>query len=218
MNGKKLNLGCGADIKEGYLNKNPYVDFKLTKTPSTRTFLTDEELGQITKNNLGGNKSLMMVRDIFIFSVYTGLRFEDAQRLTMDSVTKENKGKYSLRIKQEKTEESLAIPLLKPALNIISKYDKSPERTVMNRVLPTFSNQKLNTYLKVIAELTGIKKNLTHHVARHTCATTILLSNEVPIEAVSKWLGHTNIKTTQLYAKITNDYLQNVANKLENKI
>ncbi|MCE9537608.1 MAG: site-specific integrase, partial [Bacteroidetes bacterium] len=114
-------------IKEGHIHKNPYMDFKLNKTPSTRTFLTDEELEQITEHTLGGNESLMKVRDIFIFSVYTGLRFEDAQLLTMDSITKEKKGKHSLRIKQEKTDEYLAIPLLKPALSIISKYENSPE-------------------------------------------------------------------------------------------
>jgi site-specific recombinase XerD len=76
----------------------------------------------------------------------------------------------------------------------------------------------LNSYLKIIADMVGIEKTLSHHVARHTCATTILLSNEVPIEVVSKWLGHTNIKTTQIYAKITNNYLQQIANKIEDKI
>lgn len=204
-------------IKEGYINKNPYMDFKLKKIPSNRTFLTDEELKQITEHSLAGNESLIKVRDIFIFSVYTGLRFEDAQNLTMNSITKEKNGKYTLRIQQEKTNEFIAIPLLKGALQIINKYENCPERKVFNKVLPTFSNQKINSYLKVIADLTNIKKKLTHHVARHTCATTILLSNDVPIEAVSKWLGHTNIKTTQIYAKITNQHLQQVADKLEAK-
>lgn len=202
-------------IKEGYIYKNPYSNFKLKKTPSTRTFLTNEELKQITEHSLGSNESLIKVRDIFIFSVYTGLRFEDAQNLTMNSITKEKNEKYTLRIQQEKTNESLAIPLLPNALNIISKYENCPERKVNNRVLPTLSNQKINAYLKVIGDLAGISKKLTHHVARHTCATTVLLSNDVSIEAVSKWLGHTNIKTTQIYAKITNQHLQQVADKLE---
>jgi integrase/recombinase XerD len=178
-------------IKEGFIVKNPYSNFKLKKVSSTRTFLTNEELQRILTHSLGGNESLIKVRDIFIFSVYTGLRFEDAQQLTIDKIAKENK-KYVLRIEQEKTKELVNIPLLEPAIRIINKYENSPERKVLHKVLPAFSNQKLNAYLKVIADLTGIKKNLTHHVARHTCATTVLLSNDVPIEAVSKWLGHTN--------------------------
>ena len=109
------------------------------------------------------------------------------------------------------------IPLLKPAIDIINKYDKE-ERAITGKVLPKISNQKLNAYLKVIADLTGIKKELTHHVARHTCATTILITNGVPIEVVSKWLGHTNIKTTQVYAKITDQYLSQMAKKVDSKL
>jgi len=191
-------------IREGHIVKNPYMDFKLKYTPSKRTFLTEDELKAIIEHSLGGNESLIKVRDIFIFSVYTGLRFEDAQRLTMDRIAKDKKGNYSLTIAQEKTNEPLSIPLFKPAVDVVKKYEDSEERKILGKVLPAITNQKLNAYLKVIADLTGIKKNLTHHVARHTCATTILLSNEVPMEVVSKWLGHTNIKTTQIYAKVCN--------------
>lgn len=205
-------------LKENYITKNPYTDFKLKSTPSKRTFLTQDELQKIIDHKLGENESLQRVRDIFIFSVYTGLRFEDAQQLTMDRIIKDKKGTHSLQIRQEKTDEPLSIPILKPALDIIKKYEGSDERKVLKRVLPKITNQKLNAYLKTIADLAGIEKNLTHHMARHTCATTILLSNEVPIEVVSKWLGHTNIKTTQIYAKITNDYLHQVARKIEDKI
>lgn len=205
-------------IKEGHLFKNPYTDFKLKSTPSNRTFLNTEELQKLMKHELGGNDSLRKVRDSFIFSVYTGLRFEDAQQLTMDKIVKENSGKYSLLIEQEKTKVPLAIPILEPAMNIIKKYENLPERKIFKSVLPRISNQKLNSYLKVIADLIGLDKKLTHHVARHTCATTVLLSNEVPIEVVSRWLGHTNIKTTQVYAKITNSYLHKIANNLEGKI
>lgn len=205
-------------MKEGYINKNPYWDMKLKKTPSKRTFLNEEELKKLIEHDLGNNLSLKKVRDIFIFSVYTGLRFEDAQQLTIDKIAKNKQGEYTLQIEQEKTSELLSIPILKPALAIIKKYEDSPERKIFKKVLPKITNQKLNSYLKVIAELSGIEKTLSHHVARHTCATTILLSNEVPIEVVSKWLGHTNIKTTQIYAKITNSYLQTVAKNIENKI
>lgn len=205
-------------IKEGYINKSPYVDFKLKNTPSKRTFLTQEELDEIIKHDLGGNESLKRVRDIFVFSVYTGLRFEDAQKLTIDRIVKDKKGNHTLQIMQEKTSEPVSIPLLKPAINIVVKYKDSPERKVFRNVLPKITNQKLNVYLKTIADLAGITKTLSHHVARHTCATTILLSNEMPIEIVSKWLGHTNIKTTQIYAKITNAYMQTMADKIDKKI
>lgn len=205
-------------MKEGYIYKNPYMDFKLKRVPSNRTYLSDVELQKLIAHNLGDNDSLKRVRDIFIFSVYTGLRFEDAQQLTMDRIEKDKENNYTLRIAQEKTNEPLSVPLLRPAIDIITKYENSPERKIFKKVLPKITNQKVNAYLKVIADLTGIKKNLTHHAARHTCATTILLSNEVPIEVVSKWLGHTNIKTTQIYAKITNSYMQKVAKKVEGRI
>lgn len=205
-------------IKEGMILRNPYTDFKLKKTPSKRTYLSEKELTALMKVKLGGNQSLEKVRDIFLFSVYTGLRFEDAQALTMDRLSKDKAGKTFLTIEQEKTNEPLVLPVLEPAVKIVSKYKSSPERKILNKVLPKISNQKLNVYLKVIADLASIDKKLTHHVARHTCATTVLLSNDVPIEVVSKWLGHTNIKTTQIYAKITNVYLQKVANNLSKKI
>jgi integrase/recombinase XerD len=204
-------------MREGHIMKNPYVDFKLKKHPSKRTFLSEEELEKLTKHSLGGNESLIKVRDIFIFSVYTGLRFEDAQLLTTDKITTDKDGNYKLQIDQEKTNEPLMIPLFESAIKILKKYDNTPERVIFKKVLPKISNQKINSYLKVIADIVGIEKHLTHHVARHTCATTILLSNEAPIEVVSRWLGHTNIKTTQIYAKITNNYLQKIADKIEKK-
>jgi len=199
-------------VREGFITKNPYIDFKLKKIQGQRAFLSDQELQKITEHKLGGNESLMKVRDVFIFSCYTGLRFQDGQNLTMERITK-GKGGFTLTIKQEKTGEPLTIPLLAPALAIVNKYEESDERKVLGKVLPKFSNQKLNTYLKTIADLTGTKKHLTHHVARHTCACW-LLRNGFSIEEVSKWIGHTDIKTTQIYAKISGDDLQKKANKL----
>lgn len=204
-------------VKDGVLNKNPYKDFKLKYTPSSRSFLSHDELETIINHDLGGNPSLDKVRDIFLFSVYTGLRFEDAQSLKTSQIKKNQEGNQYIEVTQEKTSEKAQIPLLQAAIAIIKKYNNE-ERKITGNVLPKISNQKVNTYLKVISDLTGIHKKLTHHVARHTCATTILLSNEVPLEAVSKWLGHTNIKTTQIYAKITNDYLMKLGKKLDDKI
>ena len=204
--------------KEGMIDRNPYEEFKLKKSPSNRTYLTQEELDALIEHDLGQNESLKKVRDVFVFSVYTGLRFVDAQQLTMDRIQKTKEGKYMINIIQEKTGEVLTLPLLPPAVTIMEKYHDSSERKVLNRVIPTISNQKVNTTLKIIANNVGITKTLSHHVARHTCATTVLLNNEVPMEVVSKWLGHTSIKTTQIYGKITNSYMQKIADKLEGKI
>ena len=204
-------------MKEGYIFKNPYNHLKLKYTPSKRTYLTDEELNKLINHSLGGNESLITIRDIFIFSVYTGLRFEDAQQLNINQIIEDKEGKFHISISQEKTNEPVIIPLFQPAVDLIKKYNNS-ERKIRGKVLPKISNQKLNAYLKVIADLVGLEKTLSHHVARHTCATTILLSNGVPIEAVGKWLGHNSIKTTQIYAKISNQYLQQIANKVESKL
>jgi integrase/recombinase XerD len=203
-------------IREDILEKNPYQSFKLKNNKTNRDFLTEEELESLRTHTLGDNKSLQKVRDIFLFSVYTGLRFGDATELKLQHIRKTKEGKVWIDKEQEKTGEMLRVPLLKPAIEIIDIYDNE-ERKISGYVLPRISHQKVNAYLKVIAELAGIPKVLTHHVARHTFATTITLSNEVPLEVVSKLLGHTSIRATQIYAKITDKYLSKVTNKLDEK-
>lgn len=204
-------------IKEGQLAKNPYEDFILKKVKVNREALTKAELYSLTTHNLGGNESLQRVRDIFIFSVYTGLRYQDAQDLKISEIIKYDSNQTFIKTIQIKTGEKVTIPLLKPALEIVERYDL-PEREITGKILPGITNQKLNAYLKVIAELVGIKKNLTHHVARHTCATTVLLSNDIPLKVVSNWLGHTNIRQTEVYAKITTEYLEKIAKDVDGKI
>ena len=204
-------------MRENLLAKNPYNDFKMKYTPSNRTFLSQEELDKISKYSFEHNKSLDRVKDIFLFSVYTGLRFVDAQNLSAKQIVQDKKGNYCIDTIQDKTKRQILIPLLKPAINILEKYN-GDERSITGKVLPKISNQKFNVYLKNIGVLVGIQKPLSHHIARHTCATTVLLSNDTPIEAVSRWLGHTSIRTTQVYAKITKEYLGNVAKKINKKI
>lgn len=204
-------------IKEGQITKNPYEDLPLKKVKVNREALTKSELHTLTTHDLGGNESLQRVRDIFVFSVYTGLRFQDAQDLKISEIVKFDSDQPFIKTIQIKTGEQVTIPLLKPALEIVKRYDL-PEREITGKILPKITNQKLNAYLKVIAELVGIKKNLTHHVARHTCATTVLLSNDIPMKVVSNWLGHTNIRQTEQYAKITPEYLEKVAKDVEEKI
>ena len=204
-------------IKEGQLSRNPYEDFPLKKVKVNREALSKSELHNLTTHSLGGNESLQKVRDIFVFSAYTGLRFQDAQDLKVTEIIQYDSTQPFIQMIQHKTEEQVIIPLLKPALEIIKRYE-SQEREITGKVLPRISNQKINTYLKVVAELVGIKKNLTHHIARHTCATTVLRDNDVPLPIISKWLGHTNLRQTEIYAKVTPQYLEKIAKDVEEKI
>lgn len=192
---------------------NPYANFKLSFPRAKREYLTKDELGQIMNLDFSNNEILVQIRDIFMFSCFTGLRFSDAMELKMDEIRIINDEPH-IRVDQIKTGERREIPLLKPAKVIIDKYNWSNFRRIKGNVLPMYTNQCVNRYLKFIANLAGISKNLTHHIARHTCATTILLDNDVPIEVVSHWLGHTNIKTTQIYAKISHTKLQAQSGRL----
>lgn len=162
--------------KEGLITKNPFEDFKISYEESDRVALTEQELKKIEEADLGGNESLLKVKDLFLFSVYTGLRFKDAQELLITDIKTNSVGDSFIELNQGKTKQKLIIPLVEEALEIVTKYESDPNRVVFNRVLPKVSNQKTNAYLKVIADLCEIDKKLTHHVARHTCATTFILN------------------------------------------
>jgi site-specific recombinase XerD len=207
----KLKAILNLAIDDELIERNPYSKFKLKYINTTRTFLTLPELTKLEEHGLGNNASLQKVRDKFLFSVYTGLRFVDADNLRAENIEHDGR-KYWIVLVQKKTQEYLRIPLLNKAKEIFDKYEL--ERIITGYVVPRFTNQKVNAYLKIIAGMVGITKPLTHHVARHTAATTIFLANGIPIEVVSKQLGHTSIKTTQVYAKITNDMLSKAADKL----
>jgi integrase/recombinase XerD len=204
-------------LAEGIVTKQPYANFKLVTQKTDREFLSQEDLTKVVIKDLSHNKSLDKVRDLFVFSCYTGLRFQDAQNLTLDNLTIYNK-KAFLRFTQEKTGRAIDIPLLPAAKKIIDKYKNEPERKILNKLLPKISNQKVNSYLKVISDLVDLKKTLTHHMARHTFATTICLNNGMPMEDVSKLLGHSNLKTTAIYGRITQDRLQKSMEKINKKI
>ena len=200
-------------INKGFLTFNPYRNFKLSFPNSKREYLTTKELNSIQELDLTENESLDKTRDIFLFSCYTGLRYKDAINLKMSGISKINEQVY-LRIDQGKTGERREIPIIDRALQVIEKYSFSNDRLVKNLVLPTMSNQKTNQYLKYIANLAGIRKPLSHHIARHTCATTILLDNNVPLETVSHWLGHNSVRTTQIYAKTSHEKLSKESKRI----
>ena len=196
------------------LEKNPYKEFKFKSEPGRLTYLTSNELADLEKHDLGENPSLQRVRDIFLFSVYTGLRHSDATNLKESNIELEGTD-YWIAYTQQKTGNQNRIPMLKRAVEIYDKYEEERKKTGF--VLPRLSHQKLNTFLKVIATMVGIKKPLSHHVARHTAATTIYMKNGISLETTGKLLGHRSIKSTEIYAKITNMMLKEAANKL-NKI
>lgn len=188
-------------ISNNWLEKDPFLQFKASLNDVDRTFLSTEEL-TILENKDFKISRLAEIRDIFVFSCYTGLAYADVFKLTPDQITIGIDGEKWIHTHREKTKIRSNIPLLPKALEILKKYETHPSCKISGRVLPVRSNQKMNAYLKEIAELSGITKDLSYHTARHTFATTVTLTNNVPIESVSSMLGHKSIKTTQIYAKV----------------
>ena len=209
----KLKTVFNHAVQQQLIPGNPYTGFKLKFPYKSREYLNTDELDLIEDMDLTHNKTLQKARDLFLFSCYTGLRYQDTQALTMGDVTIINDQIY-LRIKQGKTGEPVEIPLLDSALHILKRYTDLPERIIHNKALPQMSNQKANFYLKAVADIAGLQRPLTHHMARHTCATTVLLDNDVPMEITSKFLGHTSMRTTQIYGRITHNQLNKAIRKV----
>ena len=194
---KMLNLA----VKLEWMDKNPFNQFQLKYNKYDRQFLDEEELEQLESTEMG-NERLERIRDCFVFSCYTGLSYVDVKELNSDNIVKGIDGNHWISTKREKTDKPVKVPLLPKAREILEKYMQCPEMENKESLLPISSNQKTNAYLKEIADSCDIDKNLTFHVARHTFATTVMLSNGVPIETVSKLLGHSKLSTTQIYARV----------------
>lgn len=183
-------------IAEGFLMTDPFLLYKPKKVINSITYLTTKELYKL-ENHKFSQKRLEQVKDMFVFCCYTGLPYQEMSILTQKHIVKKFDGKLWIDMFRQKTKRQFSIPLLPKAISIIEKYQDD------KRLLPVVSNQKFNSYLKEIAEIIGIEKKLTHHIARKTFATTVLLYNDVPIEVVSELLGHSKISTTQdHYAKV----------------
>lgn len=208
-NFKKIIRICLAN---GWINQDPCLSYKVKLQEVERNFLTQQELESIINKDITIER-LDLIRDIFLFACFTGLAYVDVKQLTTANLIKGIDGQLWIDTKRQKTNTPSRIPLLGPALDIIAKYHDHPKSNNENTLLPVVSNQKMNAYLKEISTICGINKELTFHCARHTFATTVTLSNGVPIESVSKMLGHKSIRTTQHYAKITD---RKVANDMDN--
>ena len=199
-NFKKIIRIC---IANGWLDKDPFVKYRPKLKEVERAFLSEVEL-QVIANKEFVSARVTQVRDIFLFSCYTGLAYADVKKLSSNNISIGIDGEKWIFINRTKTDTPSPIPLLPDAQDILDKYKNHPQCLNQGRLLPVSSNQKMNSYLKEIADICEINKELTFHIARHTFATTITLNNDVPIESVSKMLGHKNLKTTQHYAKLLN--------------
>ena len=203
-------------LANGWLEKNPFAKYKSKVKEVVRQFLNEEEIERIMNKRFVSER-LELVRDIFIFSCFTGLAYIDVKQLTKNHIGFGIDGDKWIFTTRQKTETISKIPILPIAQQMIDKYENHPLSNNQNRLLPILSNQKMNAYLKEIADVSGINKDLTFHIARHTFATTVTLSNGVPLETVSKMLGHTNLKTTQHYAKILDTKISNDMQLLKQK-
>ena len=200
-----------------WIRKDPFFNWKARLKVVDREFLTEEEIQKMVDKQLHTLR-LNHVKDIFIFCCFTGLAYSDVKKLSKDNIVIGIDGERWIKIKRTKTDTRSNIPILPKAQSLIEKYANHPNMENEGKLLPVLSNQKMNAYLKEIADLCEINKNLTFHLARHTFATTVTLTNGVPIESVSKMLGHKSLRTTQHYAKILDRKVSDDMKVLRNKL
>lgn len=201
-------------IDNGWVQKNPFGSIKIHFEDVNRGFLSKQELVAIMQKPMI-SKRLDQVRDVFVFCCFCGLAYCDVAALTTANLVEGDDGKTWLHTRRQKTDTPVDLPLLEIPMMILQKYKGLLSN---GKLLPVPSNQKCNDYLKEIAAISGVEKELTFHLARHTFATTVTLSNGVPIETVSKMLGHRNIRTTQIYAKIVHEKVSADMDALASKL
>ncbi|MBF6654058.1 integrase [Flavobacterium columnare] len=200
-------------ISEDFIVKDPFLLYVPKRVKTTVVFLNNDELQLLKNYQFTNNDRLQRVKDCFIFCCYTGLAFSEMEQLSKEHFIQEFDGNIWIKMTRKKTKGQVSVPLLKPAKEILYKYRNEP------KPLPVISNQKFNSYLKEISAIVGIDKKITHHVARKTFASTVLLYNNVPMEIVSELLGHSKITTTQLhYGKIVQRKVSEHINQLAKKL
>ncbi len=204
-------------LGNGWLSIDPYTNYKPKTKKTHRIVLTKEELSRLAEKEFSVER-LNQVKDMFVFSCYTGLSYADTRKLKRSEVMKGVDGNLWIYTNRQKTDTLSRIPVLPCALAVMNKYADHPQCSNKGLLLPIMSNQKMNAYLKEIADLCGIDKPLTFHIARHTFATTVTLNNGVPIESVAKMMGHTSIKTTQIYAKVMDHKISEDMEVLKQKL
>ena len=210
---KIMNMAVGLD----WIPSNPFNQFKCSYQSPEREILNREELFTLMTKEISIPR-IEEVRDVFLFCCYTGFAYSDVYQFESNSVLIGLDGEYWLSTNRQKTGTKESVPLLPVALEIINKYKDNDYCKKHNKLLPVNSNQRYNAYLTEVADICGITKHLTSHIARHTFATTVTLSNGVPIETVSSMLGHTSIRTTQIYAKVVEQKVSDDMKLLRQKL
>jgi len=210
---QRLRTPIKRAISEGFIDRDPFILYKSKTVRKTVIFLTTEELKTLEEAVLQ-QKRLRTIQDLFIFCCYTGLAYNEMSHLEKKNIQLGFDDTNWIQMKREKTQRQISIPILPKAQEIIEKYS-----TDSNCIFPSISNQKFNSYLKEIADITGIEKRLTHHIARKTFASTVLLFNDVPMEIVSELLGHSNMVITQeSYGKVVQKKVSEEMKRLKFKI
>ena len=214
---KHLKKVMNAAVSMNLLSNNPYDSFKVSRNETHRNYLTIQELEKIKKKEFNTFR-MEIIRDVFVFACYTGLGYAELRKLSSSHLYLGDDGGRWIIIDRTKTDIRCRIPILPQAKAIIQKYENFPTNRNKGKLLPVHSNQKMNEYLKELAGICDIKKNLSMHVARHTFATSVTLANGVPIETVSRMLGHTSLKTTQIYARIVDSKISKDMSILKTKL
>jgi integrase/recombinase XerD len=210
---QRLRTPIKQAISEGYLDRDPFILYKSKKVHKEVIFLTTEEL-KIIEESTFQLKRLSIIQDLFIFCCYTGLAYNEMANLKIKNIQLGFDNMNWIQMKREKTQRQISIPILPKAQEIINKYSIES-----NYIFPAVCNQKFNAYLKEIAILTEIDKRITHHTARKTFASTVLLYNDVPMEIVSELLGHSNMTITQeSYGKVVQKKVSEEMQKLKLRI
>lgn len=204
-NFKKIIRLC---LGNGWIDKDPFVNYRFQLHEVEREILLEHELQKIIDKQFPTSR-LEQVRDIFVFCCFTGLAYSDVKKLNRFHINMGIDGEQWIKINRTKTDTRSSIPLLPIPAGILARYANHPKCVSENTLLPVYSNQKMNAYLKEIAAVCEIDKTISFHTARHSFATTVTLQNDVPIESVSKMLGHKSIKTTQHYAKVLDKKVSN---------
>ena len=210
----RLHTVINKAIAAGIITADPFAGYEPPRPERRRRYLTGEELQRLMSTPLSVPR-LYLVRDLFLFSCYTGISYGDMCRLTAANLETAEDGTVWIKAAREKTNVEFEIPLLDLPLHIIDKYR---DTTSDGKLLPMYGNSELNKGLKSLATVCGIDRKLTFHMARHTYATEITLSHGVPMETVSRMLGHSRIDTTQIYAQVTDNKIDTDTQSLDERI
>ncbi len=202
-------------MTNGWLKEDPFRNTKFHLEKVDLDFLSQEELDMLINKKMAVGR-LEQVKDVYLFCCFTGLAFIDVKSLSYADI-ENRKGQLWIKKKRHKTKNWCNVPLLEPAVQLMEKYKNHPLCQKNNVVFPVITNQKMNAYLKEIAAICGIDKNLSTHTARHTFATTVTLSNQISIEVVSKMLGHSSINMTKRYARVVDDLINKDMQKIYGK-